>query len=87
VCIVPFAILVYLENGKFGRTAYLHEIFLLTGEKCYRKSWNVKSSFWRAGNGKNMKFWSCFRSSWVACHLLRVMKSQPSVKKTDEHVD
>jgi hypothetical protein len=53
VCVVPLVILAYLEIGRLGRTAYLHQILLKTGGKGYENFKSVESTCWRADSRKN----------------------------------
>lgn len=50
VCIVLCAIWILLENCRFRRTAYVHQVVFHSTQNCYWNIWDVKTCLWR-GNG------------------------------------
>ena len=76
VHVVPFAILMSLKNGRLKRKACLHQIFLDTGEKCYRKFSTLKAAF--ETKKKKHKFvgsFSKFKSSVTSGKMMNTKDS------------
>jgi hypothetical protein len=51
VCVVPLAILMYVENGRLQQTVCLCQLLPYNKEKCYRNYLSIESGFGRAGGG------------------------------------